>query len=603
MVSFWSQVIDQGQIPAQAVPFVGAGSRRPREEWANSMRFSPRALVGQPLLQRARERARKFLDQATRADEVQRDLLLSRLARHADSQFGRDHHFDEIRSAADFRKRVPISGYDRHEPYIDQVRNGDVGALFGRGTKVLMFALTSGTTNRPKTIPVTAESLANYREGWTIWGIRAFDAHPGMLEGGLQPILQLASDWRESSTPSGIPCGAITGLTAQMQNPLIRITYCMPPSASKIKDIESKYYLALRLSAYRNVGATIAANPSTVLAIARLGDREKQTLIRDIADGTIDPRWSIPDQVRQAVRWRTRWKRKRTAKRLEAIVQRTGRLLPKDYWPNFRFLANWTGGTMGAYLRGYPEYFGDSPIRDVGLIASEGRFTIPLADGTPAGVLDVARHYCEFIPEGEESKDQPETVEAADLIEGRRYFLVPTTAGGLYRYMIHDLVRCVGFEGKAPLLEFLNKGAHFSSLTGEKLSEYQVVAAVNAAQRSLDRPLKSFLVLPSWGDPPHYNLLVEEPDMPDDASFERLAAEVEARLREANVEYENKRETLRLGPIRPFRIPAGSWVDFQRRRLSRSGGTVEQYKQPCLLSDLEAIEGFRPQEPRVSTPA
>ena len=32
--------------------------------------------------------------------------------------------------------------------------------------------------------------------------------------------------------------------------------------------------------------------------------------------------------------------------------------------------------------------------------------------------------------------------------------------------MIHDLVRCVGFEGKAPLIEFLNKGAHFSSLTG-----------------------------------------------------------------------------------------------------------------------------------------
>ena len=41
-----------------------------------------------------------------------------------------------------------------------------------------MFAMTSGTTNRPKTIPVTAESLDDYREGWTIWGILAFDAHP-----------------------------------------------------------------------------------------------------------------------------------------------------------------------------------------------------------------------------------------------------------------------------------------------------------------------------------------------------------------------------------------------------------------------------------------
>jgi hypothetical protein len=559
-----------------------------------------RKTIGLPLLLRSRARAREFLRQTRVADHVQRDLLMARLARHADSQFGRDHHFGEIRSAADFRKRVPVAGYDRHEPYIDKVRQGDTGALFGAGTEVLMFALTSGTTNRPKTIPVTRESLRNYRDGWTIWGIQAFDAHPHMLHCGMMAILQLASDWRESFTPAGIPCGAITGLTAHMQNPLVRVTYCMPPSASKIKDVESKYYLALRLSVFRDLGATIAANPSTILAIARLGDREKETLIRDIADGAVDPRWQIPDEVRHSVRIWTRWKRRRVARRLEGIVQRTGRLLPKDYWPNLQFLANWTGGTMGAYLRGYPEYFGDRPVRDIGLIASEGRFTIPIEDGTPAGVLDIARHYFEFIPEGQEDKDEPEVVEAADLVEGRRYFLVPSTAGGLYRYMIHDLVRCVGFEGKAPLIEFLSKGAHFSSLTGEKLSEYQVVAAVDAAQKALGLHLKSFLVLPTWGDPPHYNLLVEAPDVADDSALDRLAVEVEAQLSRVNLEYENKRETLRLGPIRPFLIPAGSWADFQRRRLSRSGGTVEQYKQPCLLSDLDAIEGFRPQDPRIS---
>ena len=63
-----------------------------------------------------------------------------------------------------------------------------------------------------------------------------------------------------------------------MQNPLKRTTYCMPAVASRIKDIESKYYAALRFSCYRDVGTVIAANPSTVLAIARLGDREKSVL-------------------------------------------------------------------------------------------------------------------------------------------------------------------------------------------------------------------------------------------------------------------------------------------------------------------------------------
>jgi len=552
-----------------------------------------RKYVGLPLIYRSLRLANDFLRQAARADEIQRSLLLSRLARHADTQFGRDHHFHEIRTPADFRRRVPIRGYDGHEPYIDRVRQGDLGALFGKGTEVLMFALTSGTTNKPKTIPVTRESLHDYREGWTIWGIKAFEAHPPMLDSGLKPILQLASDWRESRTPAGIPCGAITGLTAHMQNPLIRITYCMPASASRIKDIESKYYIALRRSVFHDLGTVIAANPSTILAIAKLGDREKETLIRDLADGTIDPKWQIPPDVRQGLERTARWKRRASARRLEGIVERTGRLLPKDYWPNLCFLANWTGGTMGAYLRNYPEYFGDRPVRDIGLIASEGRLTIPIEDGTPAGVLDFKHHYFEFIPEDQDGREEPDTVEAVDLREGKNYFILPTTAGGLYRYQIHDLVRCVGFHGKAPLLEFLNKGAHFSSLTGEKLSEFQVVAAVSAAQRTLGLRLSSFLLLPSWGEVPHYHLLVEESDVPDQTMAERLAMETEAELKRKNLEYENKRETLRLGPIRTRRIPAGSWADFQKRRLARSGGTVEQYKQPHLMADLGALETFQ----------
>lgn len=551
-----------------------------------------RRLVGLPLANRARRLATEFLEQTQAADTVQRDLLLSRIARHADSQFGRDHHFAEIRTPADFRRQVPIRGYEGHEPYIARVREGDLGALFGQGTEVLMFAMTSGTTNKPKTIPVTREALNDYREGWTIWGIQAFDRHFDGLKRGLKPILQLASDWRESVTPSGIPCGAITGLTAHMQNPLVRFTYCMPVAGSRIKDIEAKYYVALRHSVHRDLGTTIAANPSTLLAIARLGDREKAALIRDYADGTIDPKWDIPPDVRAALPRRGRWKRKKVARKLEEIVKRTGRLLPKDYWADMNFMANWTGGTMGAYLRGYPDVFGEKPVRDVGLIASEGRMTIPIEDGTPAGILDIRHHYFEFIPEDDADRDEPDTVEACDLVEGQKYFILLTTAGGLYRYQIHDLVRCVGFHGKAPLIEFLNKGSHFSSMTGEKLSEFQVVAALKEAQERAGVRLGSYLLLPCWGDPPYYTLLVEETDLPRGAAAERLAAEVEAALMRQNAEYENRRSTLRLGATRLARIVPGSWAQFQRRRLARSGGTVEQYKQPHLIPDLKAIESF-----------
>ena len=185
-----------------------------------------------------------------------------------------------------------------------------------------MFAMTSGTTNRPKTIPVTDQSLRDYRDGWTIWGIQAFDAHPHMLHCGMMPILQLASDWRESFTPGGIPCGAITGLTAQMQSPLVRVTYCMPASASKIKDVESKYYLALEPLGLSRPRRHHRGQPQHHFGYRPPGrPREGHPDPRRRMTARSTPNGKFPDEVRQAVRIRSRWKRKGTARRLEKIVE------------------------------------------------------------------------------------------------------------------------------------------------------------------------------------------------------------------------------------------------------------------------------------------
>ena len=69
-----------------------------------------------------------------------------------------------------------------------------------------MFAMTSGTTNRPKTIPVTARvapaTIAKAGRSGASW---RSTPTPTMLRKGLKPILQIASDWRESFTPVGHP--------------------------------------------------------------------------------------------------------------------------------------------------------------------------------------------------------------------------------------------------------------------------------------------------------------------------------------------------------------------------------------------------------------
>jgi hypothetical protein len=524
--------------------------------------------------------------------QVQEALLRGILAHQAPTGFGRDHHFDTVRSAADFRRQVPVAGYDYIEPYIARVRRGETRALLA-DSRIHMFALTSGTTALRKYIPVTDQYLADYRRGWNIWGLRVFRDHP---EVKLQPIVQLSGDFDEYRTEANIPCGSVTGLTATMQKRIIRWLYCVPACVGRIKDPAAKYYVVLRLSLPRPVGMIIAANPSTLINLARAGDQQKESLIRDLADGTLDSRLDIPADIRPLLQRRLRPRPER-ARELEAIVERTGTLLPKDYWPRNCLLGNWTGGSVGAYLQHYPRFYGSHPVRDVGLIASEGRMTIPVADGTPAGVLDITTHFFEFIPEAEGDNPKPTVLAAHEVKEGRRYFILLTTAFGLYRYHIYDLVRVTGFYNQTPLIEFLNKGAHFANLTGEKLSEYHVAQSMLEVLRELNLTLSAYSLAPCWDDnQPYYGLFVEQADLKEGAAGTRLVERLEAKLCEVNVEYASKRASLRLGPVQLELLRSGAWTQWDRERLQRTGGTLEQYKHPCLIADPQFRERIRSEQ-------
>lgn len=523
--------------------------------------------------------------------EVQQALLHDILAHQAGTAFGRDHRFDTIGTVDDFRRQVPVAGYDYFEPYIARVRRGEVNALLA-DPRIHMFALTSGTTAVRKFIPVTPQYLADYRRGWNIWGLKVFRDHP---EVRMQPILQMSGDWDEFRTESGVPCGAVTGLTAHMQRRLIRWLYSVPPCVARIKDPIAKYYVALLLSVPRRIGMILAANPSTLINLARTGDQHKESLIRDLYDGTLSAHLDIPDTIRAELKRRIRSQPER-ARSLEEIVAGTGTLYPKDYWPVNCLLGNWTGGSVGAYLRHYPRYFGTTPVRDVGLIASEGRMTIPFQDSSPAGVLDVTTHYYEFVPEAEGDSPQPTVLGAHELKEGAAYYILLTTAFGLYRYHIHDLVRVAGFHNGTPLIEFLSKGANFANITGEKLSEYHVTQSMTEVLRELELALTAYSLVPCWpaedaragaDEQPYYGLFIEQGDFPDVSVGHRLAERLDARLRQLNMEYDSKRESQRLGPVRLELVRSGFWTQWDRARLLRTGGTLEQYKHPCLIADLD----------------
>lgn len=237
-------------------------------------------------------------------------------------------------------------------------------------------------------------------------------------------------------------------------------------------------------------------------------------------------------------------------------------------------------------MRHYPQYYGELAVRDIGLIASEGRMTVPIEDHTPGGILEITSSFFEFVPVDEIDSSDPTVLESHELQEGKDYFILLTTSSGLYRYNIYDVVRCLGWHEKTPILAFLNKGAHFSNLTGEKLSEHQVTKSVESALQEMQLQVTAYSVAPCWDERmPYYGIFVEEGDFTDRQQAEQFVECVEKHLRRNNSEYMEKRDTHRLGQIKLQLLPTGTWHRWDKARLERTGGTAEQYKHPCLIPD------------------
>lgn len=532
---------------------------------------------------KARRMGAAFAAAAQRPEETQLALLRSIVRRERATGFGRDHRFDEVRTFRDFRRNVPVAGFEAFEPYIRRVYEGETSALFHR-QKVVMFAMTSGTSSARKLVPVTRNYVDAFRQGWYLWALSTYEGRQDLI---FRPKVTFTGDDVEYRSPGGVPCGSISGMIAGSQNALVRRTYCLPLAANKLHDAHAKYYLAWRTGLTRDVASWISPNPSTHIALARFGDAHKERLIRDVRDGTLSADFDYPESVRHGVRASLKPDPKRAAE-LDRVVRATGRLYPKDVWPNFGLIGCWLGGPLTAYLRFFPEYFGDVPKRDLGLMASEGRMTIPLADDSPAGVLDLFGSVFEFVPADEIDSPDPTVLLPHELVEDRDYYILLTTSGGLYRYDIRDVVRCVGWFGRTPLIEFLHKGKHVSNLTGEKVSEIQVARAADEASAGLGLRLGSYALAPCFEEEtPYYGLFVESGDLPDRPTGERLARRIDAALRRANCEYEAKRASLRLGPVRLRPLASGTWNAFDHGRIKATGGTAEQYKRPRLFPDLD----------------
>ena len=403
------------------------------------------------------------------------------------------------------------------------------------------FATTSGTTAEPKLVPVTAAWLARMAALVRLWMLGAQRDHPRLLS---QAPLTIVSPAIEGCTPRGVPVGALSGLLHRSLPAAVRRAQAVPYAAHLIVDADARAFVLLRLGLARAVSVIGTPNATTLVRLAQVARRQADSLLRAIHDGTLGIPWPAFHEepgldgqaARRALAARLEADPAR-ARALGAAARARGALRLQDAWPELALIGCWLGGTAGHHTRRLVEDYGGVPLRDLGLVASEGRVTLPLADGTAAGPPALDAGFFEFIPEEAMETRDPPVLLAHELEVGHRYGVVLSGANGLYRYDLNDVVEVQGRHHRAPLLAFVRKGRDMTSITGEKLHVNHVRDAVRQAEDATRVEVWQYRLIPDV-DACRYDLLVE----PGEAGLDAIGAEAFARafdegLGRVNVEY------------------------------------------------------------------
>lgn len=88
---------------------------------------------------------------------AQERVLQQLVGIYAQTDYGRQHHAEQVGSLADYRAAFPVQTYADYEPILRRVMGGETSALLE--AEPLGWAMTRGTTGKSKYIPMTPRDL------------------------------------------------------------------------------------------------------------------------------------------------------------------------------------------------------------------------------------------------------------------------------------------------------------------------------------------------------------------------------------------------------------------------------------------------------------
>jgi hypothetical protein len=501
-----------------------------------------------------------------RVAEVQARLLAGIVARNAGTDFGRAHGFAGARTPRDFQKRVPLSRYEDYAGAVARVAAGEANVLTAE--RVRLLEPTGGTTGGEKLVPCTDGLRRQFQRAVAPWVADLLWRRPALRRGraywSISPALG-----PPRRTAGGVPVGFDddAAYLGALERWALGRLLVVPPSVARLPDVERfRYATLLHLLGARDLALVSVWSPTFLPALLAPLEGWHGRLCSDLARrdpgraaelaAVFRSRLSLPEKLRLA-------------------------------WPGLALVSCWADAAAARGLGEVRDLFPGVEIQPKGLLATEGCVSIPLL-GRPAPVLAVRSHFFEFEP-----ADGGDCRLAHELDEGRRYRVVLTTGGGLYRYQLRDEVEVAGREGQAPLLRFLGKADRVSDLAGEKLSEPHVRAVLDRLFTDNVLSPRFALLVPVVGRPARYRLYLQGAAgaaAPPGA----LQAGLEAGLRE-NPYY---RHAVALGQLAPAEVqplpPDGepAWGVYERRCLAR-GQKLGNVKPAALDAWAGWPEEFR----------
>lgn len=491
------------------------------------------SIVGKVFLPRQMNLQRHQTD----AELLQATVLRHLLEKAAETEYGRNHLFNNTRSYDDFARNVPINTYEDLKGDIDRMRHGESNVLWPG--QVRWYAKSSGTTNdKSKFIPVSNDGLHNihYAGGFDTVALylrnnpksRMFDGKGLILGGSHSPNYNLP----------GSLVGDLSAILIENINPLANLVRVPKKQTALLSDFEVKR------------------------------DRiARETLKKNVTNLSGVPSWMMSVLVR--------------------VLELSGKEHLEEVWPNLEVFFH--GGIAFTPYRSQYEKLITSPKMHYmeTYNASEGFFGIQddPADKSMLLMLDYDVFY-EFIPLEEVGKSNPTVVPLTGVELNKNYAMVISTSCGLWRYMIGDTVM---FTSRNPY-KFVITGRikYFINAFGEELIQDNAEKGLQEACRETGAEVKEYTAAPVFMDQNakcRHQWVIEFAQMPD--SVEHFADVLDKSLQQINSDYEAKRfHDITLQHLEVVVAREGLFDDWLKSK-GKLGG---QHKVPRLANNRSIID-------------